>query len=216
MKIFLSFIVFLGSIATAHAASNSHNLYLDDTELAPFVPLIMEETTKAFAHQSDARTQRDTREYGFSFFNMMNKDFSYSPPPAFLQKLGALICLKLGHKPKEFTNIILSLYQKGFHLEPHIDVHAGHPDAIKNGFYFDEEVYGIIIEADESGHLYFIHYEGDERRPPADLPAVLHLKEKAGTIFCIQSPYRRAPFFHGVSNVSKQRISITFRTVVHA
>lgn len=205
------------SISTAHAAAPAFavpslptsSLELDILE--PFLPLIEEEIAHEFAHQDDGRTRRDTREYGHSFFKMMNKDFTYSPPPPFLQELGAQICLKMGYAPREFTNIILSLYEAGFHLEPHVDVHADHPDAA-NGFFFDEEVFGIIIEPDASGHLYFVHYE-EGIRPPLTLPEVCHLEEKRGTIFCLTTPYRRAPFFHGVSNVSKRRISITFRTV---
>ncbi len=94
------------------------------------------EVSKEFRHQDDGRTRRDTREYGFSFFKMLEGGDSYDPPPLFLQELGRDICRVLGHEPpSEFNNIILSYYEKGFYLEPHVD----------SDLYFSERVYGIII-----------------------------------------------------------------------
>ncbi|MFZ4100255.1 MAG: hypothetical protein ACOYKZ_08040, partial [Chlamydiia bacterium] len=92
---------------------------LDAHVLAEFTPLIMEEVAKEFSHQDDPRTRRDTRQYGFNFFKMLSSDFSYTPPPEFYQRLGAHVCKALGHEPPaEFTNVILSVYESGFHLEP--------------------------------------------------------------------------------------------------
>lgn len=175
-----------------------------------FYPLIMEEVKKEFAHQNDARTRRDTREYGYSFFKMENGDFSYTPPPEFLNFLGSEICQALGHPPQKFTNIILSFYEKGFHLEPHFDTNSSDPH---KGYFFDENVYGIIIETDPTGHLYFIR-DDVSLVPQLDHEHEYFLEEKPGTIFCLQGKYRKIPFFHGVTHVSKRRISITFRTVV--
>lgn len=72
---------------------------LDPQILANFMPFILAEVTNEFAHQNDSHTRRDTRQYGFNFFKMLNGDFSYSTPPAFFQELGALICKALGHEP---------------------------------------------------------------------------------------------------------------------
>lgn len=179
--------------------------------LERFYPLILEELDKEFAHQNDGRTYRDTREYGYSFFKMQQGDFDYLPPPLFFQELGAHICACFGHDPQEFTNIILSSYETGFHLEPHIDAHTSH--RYNNCFYFDEKVYGIIIEPDSTGHLYFARDE-TSFTPPLDLEPIYSLEEKSGTIFCLQGKYRMAPYFHGVSKVSQKRISITFRRVI--
>jgi len=186
--------------------------HLDSQILIKFMPKIMQEVSKEFSQQNDGRTHRNTREYGYSFFKMENNDFSYTPPPQFLQELGAEICKALGQKPVEFTNIILSCYGTGFHLEPHVDVNA--KDLYKNcHFYFEENVYGIVIEADPTGHLYFVNWNNG-LMPPLDLPPVCELKEKEGTIFCLQNEWRRSPYFHAVSKVSNRRISITFRRVV--
>jgi hypothetical protein len=142
---------------------------------------------------------------------MENGDFSYSPPPEFFNELGHILCQSLGHAPQEFTNIILSSYEGGFHLEPHIDINSSdHPN---KDYYFDENVYGIIIEADATGHLY-IALDEENMIPPLDLPHVYAVDERPGTVFCLQGRYRKAPYFHGVTKVSKRRISITFRRVI--
>lgn len=219
MKKFLASVLLLWSINTLNPAAAAAvaaeaapfpQAQLDKAILESFLPAIMAECEEEFALQNDDRTRRHTRQWGFSYFNMIRGTFSYEEPPAFLQELGAAICRTLGHEPKKFTNIILSRYEAGFHLEPHVDVHEGHVDA--KGFYFNENVYGIVVEADPTGHLYFVRHEGDAL-PQLDLPHVYDLDEKAGSIFCLQGVYRRAPLYHAVSEVSRRRISITFRTV---
>lgn len=186
---------------------------LDVTILEKFTPLIMEEVREEFSHQNDSRTQRDTRQYGFSFFKMLSGDFSYLPPPQFLQELGFEICKAFGHTPPdEFTNIILSVYKKGFHLEPHVDVNSENLYG-SAPFYFGELIYGIVIEPDPTGHLYFAKWEGEGLVPPLDVEPVYSLEEQAGTIYCLKGDFRKTPFFHGVTTVSNERISITFRTV---
>lgn len=186
---------------------------VDSQTLAGFMPLILAEVEKEFAHQDDSRTRRDTRQYGLNFFKMLSGDFSYTPPPEFFQQLGAHICKALGHEPPtEFTNIILSVYEKDFHLEPHVDVNV--KDLYGNApFYFGERVYGIVIEPDPTGHLYFIKWEGEGLVPPVEIEPIYSLQEKAGAIFCLEGDLRQTPYFHAVSPVSNRRISITFRTV---
>ncbi len=185
---------------------------LDPQILAEFEPLIMAEIAKEFSHQDNARTRRNTREYGFSFFKMLNSDFGYSSPPEFFQTLGAHICKALGHEPVEFTNIILSVYEKDFHLEPHVDVNQ--KDLYGDvPFYFGERVYGIVIEPDPTGHLYFAKWEGEGLTPPLDIEPIYSIDEQAGSIFCLEGDFRQTPFFHAVSPVSNKRITITFRTL---
>ncbi len=178
--------------------------------LSQFYPQILEELEKELSHQNDGRTHRDTREYGYSFFKMEQGDFSYTPPPAFLNELAAYVCKSLGQEPQEFTQIILSLYEEGFHLEPHVDAHSSY--RYDRRFYFDENVYGLIIEPDSTGHLYFVR-DDLHSIAPLGLPPVYSLEEKTGTTYCLQGSYRNIPYFHGVSKVSKRRVSITFRNV---
>ena len=184
---------------------------LDPEILNEFYPQIMGEIEKEFVLQNDRRALRSTREYGYSFFKMMNGDFTYCPPPEFLQELGRRVCQALSHPSREFTNIILSYYGEGFHLMPHVDTNPkDHPN--KN-YYFDEPVYGLILEPDSSGHLYFV-YDEINTAPSPELPPILSLEEKPGMIFCLQGDYRKSPYYHGVSKVLNRRISITFRTVI--
>lgn len=186
--------------------------YLDQDILDQVSLDVAEELNKKFDHQNDSRTLRNTREYGYSFFKMLNGDFSYSIPPRFLQELGDRICRSLDHEAVEFTNIILSCYEEGFHLEPHVDVNV--KDLYGNApFYFDERVYGIIIEADANGHLYFVKWENG-LVPPLNLTPIYSLNESPGLIFCLEGDLRKSPYFHAVSQVANRRLSITFRTVV--
>jgi len=190
---------------------------LDPQILAEFMPLIMREVAKEFSHQNDHRTRRNTREYGLNYFKMLRGDFSYKTPPEFYQQLGAHICKEFGHNPIEFTNIILSVYEKDFYLEPHVDVSAKDlyvRDIDGNApFYFGERVYGIVIEPDSNGHLYFVKWEGEDLVSPLGLTPIYSLKENTGTIICLEGDFRQTPYFHAVSPVSNHRISITFRTV---
>ena len=179
--------------------------------LEPYMDEVHAEIKKEFSYQHDERTHRDTREYGYSFFKMKNGDFNLTPIPGFLQDIGSLVCQSLGHSKQIFTNIILSLYKEGFHLEPHVDSHATHRYSEK--FYFEENVYGIIIEPDEDGHLYFV-LDGENFSPRSGLDSFYELEEKVGSTFCLQGKFRIKPYFHGVSKVKKRRISITFRTVI--
>ena len=181
---------------------------LEKEVLEPFLPVIYEEVAREFALQDDGRTRRMTREYGYSFFDMMKGGRKYEAPPTFYQELGEKICEALGHRKVEFTNVILSLYKKGFSLEPHVDVDESHG----LGFHFGKQVYGIVIEPDPTGHLYFIVHHG-KNLPPLNLQPLYEVKEKQGTIFSLEGAYRHYPFNHGVTKVSNQRISITLRTV---
>lgn len=202
---------------TSYASSPFPIKTVDPQILAEFMPQIMAEVAKEFSHQNELRTRRNTREYGLRFFKMLRDDFSYITPPEFYQRLGAHICKAFGHDPIEFTNIILSVYEKGCYLEPHVDVNAKDlyvRELDGNApFYFNERVYGIVIEADSTGHLYFVKWEGKDLVPPLDLKPIYSLKEEAGTIFCLEGDFRQTPYFHGVSPVSNHRITITFRTV---
>jgi hypothetical protein len=194
-----------------HASAPFPISTLDKHILNVYLPDIFLEVEKTFVLQDDGRTRRNTREYGFSFFKLEQDDYTYIPPPDFLQELGAHICSAFGHPPQPFTNIIVSLYEEGFHLEPHIDTHAAMPN--RRAYFFTDRVYGIIIEADASGHLFFVKDE-EHAIPPLNLEPVYELEEEKGMIFCLEGVLRTAPFFHGVTPVTNRRLSITFRSVI--
>jgi hypothetical protein len=210
MKLFLSLLVLLSF--NSHVFANPIPVSkLDKEILKEFIPLINEEMEKEFALQDDQRTHRFTREYGYGFFKLENGNQDYTPIPAFFQDLGDKVCKKFGHPYQFFTNVILSYYDEGFHLEPHEDVNDSMP--LLKGYFFDENVYGLIVEADKTGHLYFVKDEINSV-PSLNLNPIYSLKEEPGTIYCLQGQYRKAPYFHGVTRVAKKRVSITFRKVI--
>lgn len=184
---------------------------LDSRILNQYYPLILKELEGDTALQDDKRTKRETREYGYSFFKMMEGDHSYTSPPPFLIELGNEVCKALNKPPQDFSNFILSLYEPGYHLEPHFDMdETGLP---QHGFAFGEDVFGLIIEPDSTGHLYFVYYDGPELVPPLNLKPIYSLKEEVGTVFVMKGKLRHHPYHHGVTDISKRRISVTFRTV---
>eukprot|EP01130_Rhizamoeba_saxonica_P018478 TRINITY_DN9259_c2_g1_i3.p1 TRINITY_DN9259_c2_g1~~TRINITY_DN9259_c2_g1_i3.p1 ORF type:complete len:156 (-),score=21.28 TRINITY_DN9259_c2_g1_i3:29-496(-) len=115
-----------------------------------------------FHVQNDGRTFRNTIEFGYSYHRMSTNDFSYTPEPSFLQELGLEIVNayendQLEHTLDEpFTNIIVSLYEDGMELEPHIDMHQNHP--LQEGFYFDPNVYDVHFIFDPINRKYYDQY----------------------------------------------------------
>lgn len=201
-----------------------NELLLDDIELEPiphatvveslwqpYYSQILAELENDLLHENRSRTVRNTLQYGYSFMKLEKGDFSYTPIPPFLQELGDRISEALGYPQEEFDNVIISIYDEGYHLEPHVDTSPiNHPRRL---YYFGERILGIVIEADPTGHLYFVEHEG-RGIPPVDRPVVYEMEEVPGTIFSLEGDYRHAPYYHGVSPVSSRRISITFRTVI--
>ena len=160
--------------------------------------------------QNTNGTQRRTYNFGYSYVRMKTGDRSFTPVPIFLIDL-------CNHAIKElskiagknlptadaFNNCIVSVYERGFKLQPHIDVDQAQTTSNggKYNFYFGDEIIGVVLQADENGRLYLIDNKGDPRPIP----------ERDGTAFLLSGPERRSP--HGVSPISSRRISATFRTV---
>jgi hypothetical protein len=91
-----------------------------------------------------------------------------------LQELGDDISKALDRSYRVFNNIILSVYEEGFHLEPHIDINSTDH---QTNFYFQEEIFGIVIEPDSTGHLYFIQKFINPIPPRENQNIIYHLKE---------------------------------------
>lgn len=163
--------------------------------------------------QSDERTQRHTIQYGYNYFDLEAGGREYIEPPEFLVDVGHSILAAFSHDKPAFSNYILSFYQPGYHLEPHVDAGQSKGAIKSQDFYFEEGVYGLVLEADPTGQLYFVHYEG-EGVPPLDLPLVYSLPEQSGLAYLLNGKARYVPYWHGVSEVTRRRISITFRHAV--
>lgn len=158
-------------------------------------------------------TVRETIEFGHSFIKMRRGDFSsYDPLPQFLVDLCQYAIGKLeaaGEPPlppaTDFNNCILSVYQPGYKLEPHID--QNRKNAGDRGFYFGDVIIGIILRPDTQSRFY-IH----ETSVKEELPACrkIFIDESIGTVFVLNGSNRS--FFHGVAPVERSRISLIFRS----
>jgi hypothetical protein len=107
--------------------------------------------------QNDTRTLRRTVQFGYNFFRLENGDRAYYQPPEVIRQLGREVQLRFGKscdKNKEFNNIIISSYEGGYQLEPHLD--TGLEDLFQKKYCFAESVYGVILVPDTDGCLYFI------------------------------------------------------------
>eukprot|EP00009_Paramoeba_aestuarina_P012315 CAMPEP_0201527300 /NCGR_PEP_ID=MMETSP0161_2-20130828/34690_1 /ASSEMBLY_ACC=CAM_ASM_000251 /TAXON_ID=180227 /ORGANISM="Neoparamoeba aestuarina, Strain SoJaBio B1-5/56/2" /LENGTH=199 /DNA_ID=CAMNT_0047928061 /DNA_START=287 /DNA_END=886 /DNA_ORIENTATION=- len=177
---------------------------LSHQELAPYKEKILNTfDVEGFVLQDDGLTRRGTREYGYSFFGMEQGEFAFKEPPAYVQELGDLVCERMGKEKRRFTNIILSNYHEGFYLQPHADMDEEQSEQQNLRFFFAEEVFGVIIQPDNTGHLYF---EKDGEK-------VVELEEKEGLLFALEGTLRHLPYNHAVTSVEKRRISVTFREV---
>lgn len=187
---------------------------LPQSEFDHFYPQVLAELEKETSLQDDGRTKRRTIEYGYSYFQLANRDASFAPPPHFLTKLGRSVERALQLPEEDFENIIISVYEPGYHLEPHVDNDTSHIKTM--GFAFSENVFGLILEADLTGRLYFVQFDDPGQVPPLDLRPVYELTETRGMVFVLNGPLRHAPYYHGVSTIAQRRLSITFRQVFHA
>lgn len=167
--------------------------------------------------QSTTHTIRRTAMFGYSYFNLARRDRTFVTIPPLLrslcseciEKLALAGCDNLG-SAEQYTNVILSFYEKGYRLEPHEDVDQTHltAEGTPADFFFGESVIGCVIQNDESSPSlppgsFFVQTEGTRKV----------LDERPGLVYLLDGVLRRAPFLHGVTVVQKSRISVTFRTV---
>lgn len=162
-------------------------------------------------------TLRETYNFGYNYFAMRHGDYSATEIPHFLKNL-CQHCIQsfpdsqdLGHS-QEYNNVIVSIYDAGYCLEPHIDVdiHDQMTDGKKVDFYFGENVLGVVLVPDVEGKFFISEASSDIHSCKSRISS---LNETAGTVFLLQGKYRRHPYLHGVSHVKNKRISVTFRTV---
>lgn len=176
----------------------------------------MQPTAKNF--QQTIHTIRKTYSFGYDYFSLHNGDRTFTEIPKFIEEL-CQHCIEsldtdgsLGNY-KEYTNIIVSIYEAGYCLQPHIDV--DHREQISDGkmvdFYFGSQLFGVILEADQEGRLYFVKSDSDTDFSQSK--KIVELDETAGMTFLISGDLRHKPYYHGVSKVIKSRVSVTFRTV---
>lgn len=161
---------------------------------------------------------RTTLNFGWNFVELEENHKVYIELPDVLKTLRSLV-FKLfkdkiadGETPETFNNAIVSIYETGHFLEPHIDCDFSRMKKKGLCYSFGEAILGVIIEADEQGCLKFFFHD-QEGKPNISQDSCIPIQEKSGMAFLIQGPLRYAPYYHGVSTVLKRRISITFRKV---
>ena len=160
--------------------------------------------------QDTAKTKRKTCSFGYDYFTLLDGDKTFTPIPYYLEKLCKISIASFPEKYnlgdyKNYLNVIVSFYENGYQLEPHIDVDMTDrfSDGKKTDFYFGEHVIGVVLQADETGRFYIS--KEDE---------VMEVDEAVGTTFLLTGELRRKPYYHGVNVVTHSRISVTFRTVM--
>ena len=184
---------------------------LIDREFIDYAKTMLRQTVLGSAEietQNTAKTQRNTYNFGYNYRRLQKGDRSQTPIPGFLFNLcqKALCGLKrsAGIKLPDaslYTNCIVSVYGPGFKLQPHIDVNQ--ELATKRGmdFYFDDNIIGVVLQADRHGSLYLQDHHGKS----------WPVREENGTAFLLSGPTRHCP--HGVNEVAVERLSATFRIV---
>ncbi len=168
--------------------------------------------------QETPTTHRKTYSFGYNYFSMTDENFFFTHIPDYLTEL-CQACIDsfpkeyaLG-KGSDYQNVIVSFYEAGYQLEPHVDVDS---DRFAEGrpvqFHFGENIIGVVLESDPTGKLYVVKSKNEALRFKAK--KVFELDEKSGVNYLMRGVYRHKPYYHGVSKVSRSRISVTFRSVI--
>lgn len=107
----------------------------------------------------------------------------------------------------EYDNCIITIYQSGNGIAPHIDRNFEWASKNENRkYYFGDSVMGLIVEPDMTQSLYF-------EDPKIGEKSRFYLEEKPGTAFLFQDSLRNE-WKHGLLPVAQERISMTFRRVM--
>lgn len=197
------------------------SIILDQKHLEPVRNYIKNNLQQDYFLQESEHTHRKIINLGYDYFKLADGDRTFQAiPPMFydlLQK--ALDQLKdiadievIG--ATAYLNCIISDYQPGDNLEPHIDVDITKQRTLGKDvdFFFGDEVIGIVLECDDTGK-FFIQESLNGERPLTFEPHGQKVNETDGTTFVLKGTVRRFPYYHGVTPVKNRRLSLTFRTV---
>ena len=163
-------------------------------------------------------THRKTYSFGYNYFSLIEDNKKFTHIPSYLKEL-CQACLdsfpkeyELG-KADDYLNVIVSIYEPGYQLEPHVDVDTDqYTEGKKVDFHFSENIVGVVLKPDTSGKLYMVKADDESQRLTA--PKIFELDEKAGTSYLMSGEGRHKPYYHGVSKVNDLRVSVTFRQVI--
>lgn len=167
---------------------------------------------------SNGKTKRITINFGYSFIELEQNKKKYIEMPQEIEALKQAAFKKVcSQVPKVkdasfFDNVIITIYEKGHFLEPHVDVDADDTKAPPRNFYFEDPILDVILVPDETSSLSFTYHDKPGKPSMSD-PVILKAIEKKGEVCILEGKLRSKPYFHYVPPASKLRISVTFRKV---
>lgn len=162
---------------------------------------------KGAQREHKKKTRRTSINCGWDFTKLKAGEKIWHEPPPVVTELYARVKISLEAAthglmlPDSFGNAIISRYSKGDKLQPHVDLNRALAEKKGLKGYFGEQIIGVSITADKTGNLFFSSPEGD-----------IHLQESDGLCFVLQEDFRHT-YPHGITEVSQDRLSVTFRTV---
>ncbi len=164
-------------------------------------------------HQwNQATYYRETIDFGKVFPALEEGRLEEKPIPPFIVEIRNQLFEKFKEKldendrPEDYDNIILTIYQSGDGIAPHIDRNLEWAlRAEDRKYYFGESIIGLIVEPDTLQSLFF-------QNPALGEESRFYLNEEQGTAFLFQGELRHK-WKHGLLPIENRRISITFRKV---
>jgi hypothetical protein len=159
---------------------------------------------------SAAKLPRDTLEFGMVYRELEEGRTVVHPMPECIVNIRKILHARFqdkiseGLRPEEFDNCIVSIYEAGDGMAPHVDrSQAIARDGKERNYYFGDSIFGLILVPDTKERLYFINPENNEK---------IFLNEEKGMAFLFQGQLRQK-WKHGLDPVETSRISLTFRKV---
>jgi hypothetical protein len=160
----------------------------------------------------DAKHYRETIDFGKVFPALEEGCLTERPIPDFIAEIRNQLFQVFKHQINEnvsaedYDNCIITIYQPGNGIAPHIDRNFEWSSKNENRkYYFGESIIGLIVEPDTVQSLYFENPEVGEK-------SRFYLDEKPGSAFLFQGSLRNQ-WKHGLLPVERERISMTFRRV---
>lgn len=161
----------------------------------------------------DAKYYRETIDFG-KVFSALEEGYIFERPiPDFIVEIRNKLFQIFKNQINEdvtaddYDNCIITIYQSGNGIAPHIDRNFEWASTNENRkYYFDDSVIGLIVEPDITQSLYF-------EDPKVGEKSRFYLEEKPGTAFLFQDSLRNE-WKHGLFPVERERISMSFRRVM--
>ncbi len=161
----------------------------------------------------DAKYYRETIDFGKVFPALEEGYIIERPIPNFIAEIRNQLFQIFKNQIKEdvtaddYDNCIITIYQSGNGIAPHIDRNLEWASKNENRkYYFGDSIIGLVVEPDITQSLYF-------ENPKVGEKSRFYLEERPGIAFLFQDSLRNE-WKHGLLPVGRERISMTFRRVL--